>query len=207
MAGLAATPATAEKYRGCSATQTEQVTSALQGAKDLTIKASVAVADTPDFARWFGEYSQANAEHVRASLKSIATAIRSGSVTAQCELIREDSCAAGEYAYVFSDEPYLMYLCPPFFDLPTLEVLQPGTRRSNNGTQEGTIVHEVSHFMLVAATEDHCYTRNECSAMARRDPRRAVENADSYQYFTEDVTYYARQPIGNKPPPAPRANR
>jgi peptidyl-Lys metalloendopeptidase len=43
--------------------------------------------------------------------------------------------------------------------------------------------------------------------MAQRDARRAIDNADSYQYFTEDVTYYARQPLGNKPPPAMRSDR
>jgi peptidyl-Lys metalloendopeptidase len=32
----------------------------------------------------------------------------------------------------------------------------------------------------------------------------AIENADSYQYFTEDVTHFSRQPLEGKPPPAAR---
>ncbi len=204
-AGLPA--AANERYAGCNAEQTKIIDEALATAKDLTLKAAVAVGDTSDYQRWFGSYSHANAERVRASLKSVVTALRGGGVTAQCDAVTEGGCNGGEYAWVFANQPYLMHLCPSFFTLPPLTALQPGDRRSNNGTREGTIVHEVSHFLHVADTEDHCYSRTECSRMAQRDARRAIDNADSYQYFTEDVTYYARQPLGNKPPPAMRSDR
>ncbi len=201
-------PAAAEtRHPGCTMEQAKVVDAAIATAKDLTLKAAVAVGDTSDYQRWFGTYSQANAERVRASLKSVVTALRGGAVTAQCDAATDDGCRAGEYAWVFANQPYLMHLCPSFFTLPPLTALRPGDRRSNNGTREGTIVHEVSHFLHVADTEDHCYSRTECSRMAQRDARRAIENADSYQYFTEDVTYYARQPIGDKPPPAMRSDR
>ena len=205
--GWFASPAAAQPYAGCTPEQSKTISDALGTAKNLTLKAATAIGDTPDYQRWFGTYSQQNAERVRASLKSIVTALRSGAVTAQCEIIADDGCNAGEYAWVYADEPYLMHLCPAFFTLPPLTALRPGARRSDNGTLEGTIVHEISHFLHVAATEDHCYSRTECSQMARDDPRRAIDNADSYQYFTEDVTYFARQPLANKPPPAPRPNR
>jgi peptidyl-Lys metalloendopeptidase len=204
--GLAA-PATAQSYQGCNAAETRIIDQSLRSAKDLTLKAAAAVGDTPDYHRWFGTYSQANAEEVRANLKAIVTAIRGGGVTAHCEEIAEDGCSAGEYAWVYADEPYLMHLCPAFFDLPVLERLQPGSRRSENGTREGTLVHEISHFLRVARTDDHCYSRSVCQQMAREDAVRTIDNADSYQYFTEDVTYFARQPLTNKPPPAPRADR
>ena len=202
-----AQPAAAQTHVGCSPEQTKIIDVALRTAKDLTLKAAVAVGDTSDFQRWFGDYSDPNAEKVRASLKAIVRAIRGGGVTAQCDLVADDGCSAGEYAWVFPNQPYLMHLCPSFFDLPPLVALQPGTRRSDNGTREGTIVHEISHFIHVADTEDHCYSRIECSEMARTDARRAIDNADSYQYFTENVTYFARQPLANKPPPAPRSDR
>ena len=205
--GWAALPAAAQDYEGCSPAHAKVIDEALGTAKQLTLKAAASVGDTPEYARWFGTYSQANAERVRASLKSVVTALRSGAVTAQCETIEDGGCDAGEYAWVYANEPYLMHLCPAFFRLPPLTTLRPGDRRSDNGTLEGTIVHEISHFLHVAATEDHCYSRRECSGMADDNPRRAVDNADSYQYFTEDVTYYARQVLSDKPPPAPRPNR
>ncbi len=202
-----AVPAQAQQIRGCTAQEERIVLQSLDAAKDLTVKAAAAVGDTPEYARWFGDYSQLNAQKVRASLKSIVTAIRSGAVTAQCEQIEPDGCSTSEYAFVYSDRPYHMHLCPSFFELPTLAALRPGARQSEFGTREGTIVHEISHFHLVAGTHDHCYSRGDCSQMARRDAARAIENADSYQYFTEDVTYFARQPLQDKPPPAPRPNR
>jgi peptidyl-Lys metalloendopeptidase len=193
----------ADGYVNCTPEEGRVVAQALDAAKELTVSAAAAVADTPDYARWFGDYSRRNAEKVRANLKGIVSAIRRGSVTVQCDQIEPDGCAAGEYAYVYSDRPYHLHICPSFFDLPSMANLRPGARRSDFGTREGTIVHEISHFTHVADTDDHCYSRRDCALMAARDPGRAIENADSYQYFTEDVAYYARQPLGDKPPPAP----
>ncbi len=71
--------------------------------------------------------------------------------------------------------------------------LRPGTENSDNGSQAGTLIHELSHFLVVADTHDHCYSRTECSDMAERDARRARTNADNYQYYVEDVTYFAEE--------------
>lgn len=196
-------PGFADTYRNCTPEEERVVILALDAAKELTVNAAAAVADTPEYARWFGDYSLSNAEKVRSSLKGIVNAIRSGGVSVQCDQVEPDGCAAGEYAYVYSDRPYNLHICPNFFDLPSMTNLRPGARRSDFGTREGTIVHEISHFSRVAGTDDHCYSRRDCSQMATRDPGRAIENADSYQYFTEDVAYYARVPVADKPPAAP----
>ncbi len=194
-----AAPAMAQVFEGCNKEQELTLDAAMRNAKDLTLKAASAVGDTAEYDRWFGTYSASNAEQVRATLKSVVSAIRGGGVTAQCHTVGEDGCNAGEYAWVYPHEPFLMHICPSFFNLPALTTLQPGTRRSDNGTREGTVVHELSHFLSVANTDDHCYSRSECADMASYNPRHAIENADSFQYFTEDVTYYARQPVSGKP--------
>ena len=152
-----------------------------------------------EYERWFGEYASGRAETVRENLKAVVGAIRSGNVTAHCDPSGYEACEGGTFAWVNPHEPYLMHLCPPFFSLPPLAALQPGARRSDNGTREGTIVHELSHFTRVADTDDHCYSRSDCADMATYDTRRAIDNADSYQYFTEDATYYARQLVPGKP--------
>ncbi len=190
--------AAAQTTPGCNPTQTAIARAALDDAKSLTIKAAAAVGDTGDYARWFGDYTPQNAEILRANLKAIATAIRTGAVVMQCQSSRDADCSAGEFAWVYPHEPYRVYLCPPFFTLPHLTSLRPQTQAGDLGTREGTLVHEISHFNPVARTHDHCYSRRECSAMAQRDPARAIENADSYQYFVEDVTYSARQPVAGK---------
>jgi peptidyl-Lys metalloendopeptidase len=194
-----ATSAAAENYEGCGKEQLNIVDTAFRNAKALTLSAATAVGDTAEYARWFGAYDPANAEIVRGNLKSIVGAIRGGNVIAHCDPSGFDGCSGGTYAWVYPNEHFLMHLCPPFFSLPPLTALQPGARRSDNGTREGTIVHELSHFVRVADTDDHCYSRSACAEMARTDIRRALDNADSYQYFTEDVTYYARQLVPGKP--------
>ncbi|MCG3267677.1 M35 family metallo-endopeptidase [Yoonia sp. I 8.24] len=196
---LFANSAAADNFDGCNKEQLHIVDSAFRNAKELTLRAATAVGDTPEYEHWFGEYSAENAETVRANLKSIVGAIRSGNVIAHCDPNGFDGCSGSTYAWVYPDEHFLMHLCPPFFSLPPLTALQPGARRSDNGTREGTIVHELSHFIRVADTDDHCYSRSDCADMARTDVRRALDNADSYQYFTEDVTYYARQLVPGKP--------
>ncbi|WP_439156113.1 M35 family metallo-endopeptidase [Yoonia sp.] len=197
-----AQPAAALGLAGCLPDQARSVETDLRRAKRLTLDAAVAVGDTPDYVRWFGDYTPKNAEIVRANLKAVVVAIRSGAIRVECQAERAAGCTQREYAWVYPGQPYVLRLCPAFFGLPTLHALSPGAQHSDHGTREGTIVHELSHFTRVAGTEDYCYSRTLCKLMAQRDTRRAIINADSYQYFTEDVTYYARKPLADKPPPA-----
>ena len=181
------------RMAGCTKEQETTIKSAIVDAKRLTVNAAAAVGDTIEYRRWFGKYSPSNGEQVRANLKNIARAIRSGTVTGQCDDVGFDACESSTYAFVYVDEPYLIHLCPNFFRQPTMAQLRPGTHRSDNGTRAGTIIHEISHFTTVARTEDECYSRSECGTMAEQDARRAVQNADSYQYFVEDITHFAAE--------------
>ena len=181
-----ANPAIA-RMEGCSKAQEASVKTAVAVAKRLAVTAAANVRDDEHYSKWFGNYSPAAAETVRANFKSIARAIRTGGVTARCGRVGREDCEIETYAYVFSDEAFLVHICPPFFDQPHMRTFNPGTEDGENGSKGGTIVHEISHFVVVAQTEDHCYSRSECSDMAIRDPNRAIENADSYQYFAEDI--------------------
>jgi peptidyl-Lys metalloendopeptidase len=198
---LLAQPAWAEATPGCTGAQAGIARKSLDDAKRLTLTAAATIADDASFARWFGAYSPAAAEEVRANLKAIAAAFRRGSVVMQCQTRQDDGCTAGEYAWVYPFEPYRIYLCPSFFTLPDLATLRPDSYEGETGTREGTLVHEISHFNTVARTDDHCYTRSECSAMAQRDAIRARANADSYQYYIEDMAIAARAPVAGKDAP------
>ena len=192
---IAPTVAEAGPAQGCDKPRAQVVAQAMEQAKVLALRAAAQVGDTADYERWFGPFDPARSEVVRASLKALVTAIRSGAVTPICEPEEGEGCGDGTYAWVYPGQAYKLHLCPPFFDLPELTALRPGAGSSEFGTREGTIIHELSHFHVIAGTEDHCYSRADCAEMAADDPRAAIENADSYQYFTEDVTWYGRQPI------------
>ena len=186
------TGAFAQSIEGCDKQELHIVQDAIRDAKQMTLDAATTVGDTENFNRWFGSYTQANAEVVRANLKSVVDAMRSGALTVECKTARSDGCEGGTYAWVYADEAYLLHLCPNYFRLPPLTALRPNARSFDFGTREGTIIHEVTHFLRVANTEDHCYSRSECTRMAAEDSARAIDNADSYQYFVEDVAHYAR---------------
>lgn len=187
--GLSAGAAQAQSYARCAGYQVATVQQVLPGAHDLALNAAVAVGDTPEFRRWFGAYTPENSETVRANLKRIYKAIADERLRFYCGHRDEPACQQNTYAYVYPTEPYAMTLCPAFFTLPRMENGSPNDDAYEYGTMEGTIIHEISHFEVVAGTEDHCYGRTECSELALERDYWAIRNADTYQYYTEDVVF------------------
>jgi peptidyl-Lys metalloendopeptidase len=45
----------------------------------------------------------------------------------------------------------------------------------------GTLVHEVSHFNVVAGTDDDAFGQTNAKNLARNDPAKALANADNYE--------------------------
>jgi hypothetical protein len=50
-------------------------------------------------------------------------------------------------------------------------------------SKAGIIIHELSHHENVGATEDVLYGEEDCLYLASVDPKGALKNADSFQYF------------------------
>ncbi len=181
--------ATAQTFVRCAGYQVATVQAILPGAHDIALQSAVAVGDTPEFARWFGVYDRAKAETVRENIKSIYRAIADERLRFYCGSPQEPSCAGGTYAYVYRTEPYAMTLCPDFWTLPTIPGGTVDEAAYEWGTMEGTIIHEISHFDVVAGTDDVCYGRTDCQQLARHQAHNAVINADTYQYFAEDIAF------------------
>ena len=72
---------------------------------------------------------------------------------------------------------------------PTRSSSAARSGRPEHGTDSkaGTLVHEMSHFDIVAGTEDHVYGQAGAKSLAISDPARAVDNADSHEYFAENT--------------------
>lgn len=181
-------PALARGFENCSKAQVKVADAAIGGAREIVVRAAAAVGDTPEFVLWFGAYAAPRAERVRANLKAIHAILVEDELRAVCLGRREVGCKGGTYAFVLFDQPRALHLCPDFFRMPTMEDARAGRAVMDDGTREGTILHELSHFPLVAGTRDDCYGRAGCGDLAARDPARAVATADSHQYFAEDVT-------------------
>lgn len=203
---LCAGPAFALQFQGCTKHEEEVATTAITGARDMITRASARVGDTEEYTRWFGPYRQQQAEQLRSNMKSIDRALTSRELMLMCPDIGMEGCDLGTFAYVYPDRPYRVHLCAAFFNMPSSVALVPSLMAYDSGTREGTIIHEVSHFERTAGTDDICYNRSECRRMTLRDPDSALQNADNYQYFTEDVMFAWRreqnaQRISNPPEP------
>ena len=78
-------------------------------------------------------------------------------------------------AFVHIDSNKLrIHLCDPFWKLEEKD------QRYDRAL--GTILHELSH--LVCKTVDHCYGIENCK---RLSASQSVENADTYEYYIEDL--------------------
>jgi peptidyl-Lys metalloendopeptidase len=78
---------------------------------------------------------------------------------------------------VYPAQPYAIYVCKAFWTAPL----------TGTDSRGGTLLHELSHFDVVAATDDHVYGQQGAAELARTDPARAVNNADSHEYFGENT--------------------
>jgi len=176
------------EYLQCSATQQREIFTAARVAERWvtdSVDALEALSDTqlqrsPRYRAWFGAYDAQRAADVLADLAAIGETIADRQVTFNC-----DCAQPGVYAYVYPTRAYDVWLCPAFWSA-ALE----GT-----DSRAGTLVHELSHFRIVAGTSDHVYAHARAKALASTRPDLAIDNADSFEYFVE-----------NTPPIALRAN-
>lgn len=175
-AGQRATPI----FTGCSASRITDLNTATANALAYS-NAALAYQDgarsaTQRFTRWFGPGSRASWGTIRSNFTKIAAAFDTQTIEYDCS-----TCPTGPnanaYAYVFRNQPYKIYLCNAFWAAPAL-----GT-----DSKAGTLVHEMSHFTVVANTDDNAYGQSACINLALTDPARAIRNADSHEYFAENT--------------------
>jgi peptidyl-Lys metalloendopeptidase len=162
-------------FTGCSATGRQ---SALLTARDNAYTYSLDSLNYlntgtvgPRYTTWFGKYSSSNYNTVRSHFSSITDAMNNAPVTFNC------TCTDSAYAYVYSNQPYTIYLCNAFWSAPA----------TGTDSKAGTLIHEMSHFSVVAGTADYAYGQTAAKRLAQQNPKRAIKNADSHEYFAENT--------------------
>ncbi|HSX59599.1 MAG TPA: M35 family metallo-endopeptidase [Tahibacter sp.] len=166
--------AATNSFVGCSTTRKNQVATARTSATSYANNSrSYLTAGTQGsrYTWWFGTYNSSRYSTVRTHFNNIHSALSSQPFTFDC------SCTDDYYAYVYPNQPYRIYLCNAFWSAP------------NTGTDSraGTIVHEVSHFNVMGGTDDWAYGQSAAHNLAVSNPSRAVDNADSHEYFAENT--------------------
>jgi peptidyl-Lys metalloendopeptidase len=126
---------------------------------------------TPRYLEWFGVFSTTRYDTATDHFVAISDAMDNAGITFDCK------CKQNYYAYVYPNRPYNIYLCKVFWTAPL----------AGTDSQAGTLIHEMSHFDVVAGTDDVVYGQTGARNLADTDPDLAVTNADNHEYFAENT--------------------
>ena len=122
---------------------------------------------------WFGAHDSDRYATAMSHYEKIDAAYRTKHIVIAC---KGSKCSNSIYAYVFPTEPYKIYVCGAFWD----------ANITGTDSRAGTLVHEMSHFDIVAGTDDVVYGQPGAKQLAVRDPDSALANADTHEYFAEN---------------------
>lgn len=163
-------------FNGCTASRQTDLLTARTNASAYAASASTYLSSinsgTTRYTTWFGTFSTANFNTVKSHFSAIGSAMDIQTVNFDCTCKKKTT-----YAYVYPNQPYNIYLCGAFWTAPAL-----GT-----DSKAGTLIHEMSHFTVVADTNDWAYGQTNAKALAISNPTNAVDNADNHEYFAENT--------------------
>jgi peptidyl-Lys metalloendopeptidase len=170
-------------YVGCTAERQELLGNAVVGARQYSENSRGYLnssATGPRYTSWFGAYTASRYGTVQQHFVDIDNAmdINDGRLTLNCNCTAVSN-PASTYAYVFPSQHYQIYLCGAFWNAPMF-----GT-----DSKAGTVIHEMSHFNVVAGTDDHAYGQSAAGNLANTNPTLAVDNADNHEYFAENTPF------------------
>lgn len=165
-------------FVGCSSTQISNASAGVVLARSYTENAKGYLAGNnqgPRYTTWMGAYTSSRYNTVSGNFVKIDAAMdkADGTVKINC------GCSQNYYAYVYANRPYEIFVCRAFWTAPT----------GGTDSKAGTLVHEMSHFDVVAGTDDVVYGQTGAKNLAISDPAKAVTNADSHEYFAENTPY------------------
>lgn len=161
-------------FSGCTASQSSTITSAISAAKTMANSSNTYLTNGTvgtRYTKWFGAHTATRYATAKAHFASIKSALDTKPIVVDC------SCTQSYYAYVYPTQPYKIYVCNAFWSAPM----------SGTDSKGGTLVHELSHFNVVAATDDHAYGQSAAASLAISNPTSALDNADSHEYFGENT--------------------
>lgn len=168
-------PPGGNSYNACTVDQQSLLVSARNQAKVYSNESRDYLnrnsSGTPRYLEWFGAYTASRYNTVESNFTAIADAMTNAGITFDCK------CKQRYYAYVYPSQPYNIYLCQAFWSAPL----------SGTDSKAGTLIHEMSHFNVVAGTDDVVYGQAGARTLADEDPDAAITNADSHEYFAENT--------------------
>jgi len=168
---------------GCSSSEQTGATAGYNQAKSyatesVSFLSNLASSQRPGdkrYEHWFGDYTSSRYSTVQSHFSKIKSALTSN---AKASMVFVCDCnQAGVFAFVYPNIPYFIHLCPEYWNAPT----------KGHDSKGGTLIHEISHFSIVAGTHDYAYGTNAAQNLANSNPNQAVANADNHEYFSENT--------------------
>jgi peptidyl-Lys metalloendopeptidase len=162
-------------FNACTVDQQSALVSARNQAKTYASESSTYLMNhssgTQRYTEWFGLFNSIRYDTVKSHFSAISSAMTEAGINFDCK------CKQNYYAYVYPTQPYNIYLCKVFWQAPL----------SGTDSKAGTLIHEMSHFNVVAGTDDVVYGQTAARNLADSDPAAAITNADSHEYFAENT--------------------
>lgn len=170
----------AASFSGCSADQQSTTESAIANAitavdsafEDNLMKGCV----NSDFTGLFGTYSAERYHAVTSTFANVQASFYAENYVIKCDT---NDCADDDSTYAFV-YPFDLHrhvnLCGAFW---------PASTTIQIDSQPGTLIHELTHFADISATDDFQYGFEECLELGATSPCTAVKNADSNCYYAE----------------------
>jgi peptidyl-Lys metalloendopeptidase len=156
-------------YTKCTATQQTGVAQAVAAASAYADEARSVLASGATGARfttWFKATS--NLSRAASNFFKIDEAFDTKPVVVDC------GCKKKYYAYVYPAQAYKIYVCRAFWSAPV----------TGTDSRGGTLIHEMSHFDVVAGTDDIAYGQAACKNLTAAQ---AIINADTHEYYAENT--------------------
>jgi peptidyl-Lys metalloendopeptidase len=173
-AGVVTAAGGALSFNKCTTSQQADITSAVSAALSMATNGDAYMAKGTmgtRYTKWFGAVDSGRVATVKSHFASLKDAFATKPITVDC------GCKKTYYAYVYPTQPYTIYVCKAFWSAPM----------TGTDSKGGTLVHEMSHFNVVAGTDDWVYGQSGAASLAISDPAKAIDNADSHEYFGENT--------------------
>ena len=193
-------------YQNCSIDQAAEIRASVVVAESYARTARDSLSGAPlskrptarRYKEWFGNYDAGRWAIVQNHFNQIYSALATRTINFDC------GCNLGYYAYVTKSDHYNITVCNAFWS----------ASRTGTDSKAGTIIHELSHFTVVANTDDiedssgTYYGQSRSRLLAIIDPSSAIRHADGHEYFAEnspplDMPNGADDPGNTDPGPEP----
>jgi peptidyl-Lys metalloendopeptidase len=173
-AGMVTAAGGALAFNKCTTSQQSTITSAVSAALSMATSGDAYMAKGTmgtRYTKWFGAVDSSRVATIKSHFVALKDAFATKPITVDC------GCKKTYYAYVYPTQPYTIYVCKAFWSAPM----------TGTDSKGGTLVHEMSHFNVVAGTDDWVYGQSGAASLALSNPSQAIDNADSHEYFGENT--------------------